>query len=79
MKKYRSHKIVEASYINGWGDGSNLVVDGGTNFPLSTEDAERIQKMMAKHPDDTGILVRYEDGYLSWSPTDVFEAGYTEA
>ena len=25
-----------------------------------------------------GYKVVYEDGYISWSPKDVFEAGYTE-
>lgn len=26
--------------------------------------------------DKAGYLVEYEDGYLSWSPKDVFEAAY---
>ena len=32
--------------------------------------------MMAEHPDDLGYLVRYPDGYVSWSPTGAFEDGY---
>lgn len=31
-----------------------------------------------ENPDDEGYLVRYADGYESWSPKDVFEAAYRE-
>lgn len=27
---------------------------------------------------DLGYFIQYEDGYKSWSPSDVFEAGYTK-
>lgn len=30
-----------------------------------------------EHVDDMGYLVRYADGFLSWSPTQAFENGYT--
>lgn len=34
---------------------------------------------LSKHqPSVGGYFVLYEDGYASWSPADVFEAGYTE-
>jgi len=29
-------------------------------------------------PSDGDYLVRYEDGYLSWSPKKAFENGYTK-
>lgn len=31
-----------------------------------------------ENPNDVGYLVRYPDGYESWSPSDVFEEAYTE-
>ena len=34
---------------------------------------------LAKHePEPPGYWVRYADGYQSWSPVEVFEAGYTK-
>ncbi len=30
------------------------------------------------HPDRPGYHVRYEDGYVSWSPKEVFERCYRE-
>ena len=33
---------------------------------------------MSKHqPKEGGYYVVYDDGYLSWSPADAFESGYT--
>jgi hypothetical protein len=29
-----------------------------------------------ENPSDPGYLVQYEDGYISWSPKDVFEQSY---
>ena len=31
-----------------------------------------------ENPLDDGFLVEYEDGYISWSPKDTFEAAYTD-
>lgn len=31
-----------------------------------------------ENPEDEGYLVQYEDGYVSWSPKDVFEKAYRE-
>jgi len=28
-------------------------------------------------PDDFGYYIVYKDGYVSWSPTEAFEEGYT--
>ena len=74
MKKYVSHKTVEAMKITdilgsvvGWeitGDGETTIVDSAWEF---------------KHqPQVGGYLVRYADGYLSYSPAKAFEEGYTE-
>ena len=29
-------------------------------------------------PDRSGYIVKYEDGYISWSPKKAFEEGYIE-
>ena len=31
-----------------------------------------------ENPEDEGYLVQYEDGYVSWSPKEVFEKAYRE-
>ena len=53
--------------------GSALIVPSDkayTPFRVST-------KYVLKHdPKAGGYYVRYEDGYESWSPSDVFENGY---
>jgi hypothetical protein len=80
MKKYQSHKIVEAGQIDHTerrDDNRNfLFVDvGGT-----LRDVEVPADFFARgEPADGDYLVRYQpDGYLSWSPKAVFEAGYRE-
>jgi|VirMetMinimDraft_7_1064189.scaffolds.fasta_scaffold00089_16 hypothetical protein len=79
MKKYQSHKIVEAAPIIGYTALGNYV-----NVEADNDDGyERIAvpgDFFARgNPDLGDYLVRYQpDGYLSWSPKAVFEAGYTE-
>jgi hypothetical protein len=75
MKKYQSHKIVEADKIVTWneslvGAGGSVITEGGT---FEVPDGFFARGMPA--PGD--YLVRYGDGYLSWSPKQVFEDGYT--
>lgn len=80
MKKYRSHKEVWADKI--------MRVDpapkgeGGFLLYLKDSPNEYVpQNFYARggpHEDDLGYLVKYEDGYKSWSPTKPFEDGYTE-
>ena len=84
MKTYKCHKVVEAGEI---ADNFNAVTvssidlrDGERVF-ITMADSARITNMMAAYSakmgfDDTGYLVRYDDGYLSWSPKAVFETGY---
>ena len=38
--------------------------------------ADRFKPVHSKKT-DIGYYVEYEDGFASWSPSDVFEAGYT--
>lgn len=86
MKRFRSHKIVEAAQISAAdfrADGSGRVVIVGEGDTASrTFDVPAGFKRPNTNPvmnvDGGDYLVRYEDGYLSWSPKDVFEAGYTE-
>ena len=77
--EYKSHKVVQAIKVldevplsNGWRietqDGGHIVVD-----------VDWYNKHVPEH-DATfagGYLVKYADGYLSWSPAAAFEAGYS--
>ena len=76
MKRYRSHKIVEAAQIDGWFAPGSATPSGGVI--VAGEDILAPPGFFARgnpHPGD--YLVRYEDGYLSWSPKKAFEEGYT--
>lgn len=79
MKRYQSHKIVEAAPIDRVnrakivGEQSYLIVNGGALAVDVPEDF-----FGRGVPEMGDYLVRYmPDGYLSWSPKAVFEAGYT--
>lgn len=89
MKKYRSHKIVEAAKI--WQiimSGENGALPPSIKAPvICYENPDRTvgpyveveESFFARGTPAIGdYLVRYDDGYLSWSPRDKFEAGYTE-
>lgn len=77
MQKYRSHKVVEAGQINAY-------ATSGPHGPWADVGAERFKlpsTVFARGTPQIGdYLVQYLDGngYLSWSPKAVFEAGYTE-
>lgn len=81
MKKFKSHKIVEAGKIKeleptgdkGWGSALLETDDGSPErMMLSPEYLEKHK------PEVGGYFVRYEDGYESFSPAEAFESGYTE-
>lgn len=91
--QYQSHKVVSALKIAGFkgtGQGAELSfasVDHGPT-PGQPEDAEHVwthydplvvdPAFLAKHNPTVGdYVVRYADGYLSVSPAEVFDAGYT--
>ena len=74
VPRYRSHKEVEALKIDRIRPepvSGAILYCGGFAVYVSSEYLE-------KHdPQVGGYWVRYEDGYESWSPGPVFEAGYT--
>lgn len=81
MKKYLCHKTVEAekiAAITSKEEGGAVLVgrtEDGSYFTIATVD----QAYLDKHdPQPGGYFVVYENGYQSWSPADVFEAGYVE-
>ena len=79
MKTYKCHKTVKAARILEVYENT-LVFGEGEEFRLSDVLKAKFSKM-AKEAGleiDEGYFVGYEDGYVSWSPVDVFERGYTE-
>lgn len=73
MRKYRCHKVVEAGVI------SEVVKEA---FVIYTDNGDEACGVPANFfargtPQVGDYLVAYEDGYLSWSPKAVFEAGYS--
>ena len=89
LPKYECHKIVHALKIksiefdsdksveeNRETDGSAIITpveDSYATFKVNHDVVMRIKNI----DDDLGYYVVYEDGYKSWSPTKVFEDGYT--
>ncbi len=79
LPRYRSHKIVEAAPI--YTDGGqaigepHVVVDLPDGKPVAVHVPASF--FARGKPERGDYLVRYEDGYLSWSPKKAFEEGYT--
>lgn len=77
LPQYKCHKVVRAGKILATAHNPNedavfLDIDGLDNKWLSVPAG-----WLSKHnPDIGGYLVAYEDGYLSYSPAEAFEAGY---
>ena len=63
MKQYIGTKIIQAEPMNR-GEYNNY---RGWQIPNN------------ENPQDEGYLVKYEDGYESWSPKEVFEKAYRES
>lgn len=79
MRKYQSHKIVEACKItpdnSRFQDNGSLtvMVDGrGWHIP-----AARIASHTPEEVQDGYIVVYPPDHFVSWSPAKAFEDGYT--
>lgn len=72
LPEYQSIKIVEAARISAInGDVLTLSVCK-TSVEIQVD-----QAYLAKHtPEPGGFYVRYENGYESFSPADIFENGY---
>jgi hypothetical protein len=80
MPQYVCHKQVSALKISKvdlsgkHGDGAFLEFDEEDGFAPREVSYDYITK---HKPEAGGYFVQYEDGYESFSPGDVFEAGYT--
>lgn len=87
LLRYKSHKIVYAAKIASVGATTSLNI---TNLVLDLPGEEQMgygvdNAWIVKHTPSGktmnaligGYLVVYGDGYESWSPAEVFEAGYT--
>jgi hypothetical protein len=75
MPKYQSHKQVHALKLKGI-----IRLDDGSGWKLEADGTYVIvhnEYVMRHQPQVGGYYVVYEDGYESWSPAKVFEAGYT--
>lgn len=75
---YKSHKVVGAHKIK------DIDLVGVPGAKITPEDAgeppfEVTEEYLIKHrPTVGGYFVVYEDGYLSFSPAEAFEDGYTK-
>lgn len=83
LKKYESHKVVEAdkivSFVKQYLNRNELKEE--VEYLLTSENGtqytEREEIFARGEPqDDYFYLVKYEDGYTSWSPKKPFEDGY---
>lgn len=75
LPQYKCHKVVRAAKITGVEPGGLAVIVDLGKVSASIDVPEG---WVAKHNplQGDGYLVAYEDGYLSWSPAEAFEAGY---
>lgn len=71
MEKYIGTKMIQAepAYRYWLESGEKIVV---------AHDDEKPQAVVVATAREDGYKVRYSDGYVSWSPKDVFEAAYRE-
>lgn len=84
MRKYQCHKTVEAAEIVGVYTPHGAATEGYVNF-LDTDGKRCVQlaetgkgNLFARGRPHVGdYLVKYDDGYMAWSPKQAFEDGYT--
>lgn len=82
FRKYKSHKVVEAAQILSMEYPGNL--EGfDDNFAIYTtldKGLIRVSRSWCQRhePEEGGYIVRYEDGYMSYSPQRAFEKGYSQ-
>lgn len=81
MKTYQCHKVVKAAKILNILESMQSLIPpgkGGATLFLDTNYTLQVSpEFLAKHnPEIGGYLVRYEDGYQSYSPAKAFEEGY---
>ena len=46
--------------------------------PMTRGDYNKFRGWKNENPNDKGYIVKYSDGYISWSPKSVFEEAYDE-
>lgn len=83
MPKYQSHKKVWALRIESAekiGETTitlSFVEKAYTSINLDGDAAQRFMKCAEEGVEDLGYYVVYKDSYVSWSPTEAFEEGYS--
>ena len=88
LPRYKCHKEVHAlkieSIVHGHDAEGKGDIDKCTFFPeddtfkpMEVDSNWCYKKVESQEQYDCGYLVIYADGYRSWSPTKVFEDGYT--
>lgn len=72
MNSYQCHKVVKAAKITRIDISHDIIhLEGCQGY-------QKHRDWMSKHkPAVGGYLVEYEDGYMSYSPAQAFESGYT--
>lgn len=80
LPRYKCHKEVHGLKIE------KIVVNRNGSLDVSFElegfepinlVGDVVPRFAKSGNDDLGYYVVYEDGYISWSPTEAFENGYT--
>jgi hypothetical protein len=78
MRKWQSHKIVEADPITDIINTMSVKAVVTMGLGLQAERHNVPDNFFARGtPQINDYLVCYDDGYLSWSPKKAFEEGYT--
>ena len=80
MPQYHCHKKVRALQIDRIETGAERIIDGFTVFfvdPAYPPKAIRAAVFARGLPQHGDYMVKYDDGYWSWSPRKAFEEGYT--
>lgn len=76
LPQWKCHKVVQAGKISLMArdeeNGQLMIHAEPSNMPFAVQ----LDFLQRHNPERGGYLVVYEDGYLSYSPADVFEAGY---
>ena len=70
MDKYYCHKVVEASRA------AKVILDEGHSTVIDEHGVEH-RFPTGRCPNQGDYVVKYEDGYFSWSPRAAFESGYS--
>ena len=79
FRKYKSHKVVEAAQILSMEYLGNLEGFVAIHTTLDKGLIRVSRSWCQRHePEEGGYVVRYEDGYMSYSPQKAFEKGYSQ-